>query len=108
EVKGYNISREVAVVPIMSKDHAEFIAYWIASIPAQNWLSGVAKGVTYVGINIEDLRRLPVPIPSRKEQQRIVSKVKELYSLAGQMEDSIYKTENRINVLEQSILSRAF
>jgi len=108
EVKGYNISREVAIVPIMSKDHAEFIAYWIASIPSQNWLSGVAKGVTYVGINIEDLRRLPVPIPPRKEQQRIVSKIKELYSLAGQMEDCIYKTENRINVLEQSILSRAF
>ena len=42
DLKGWNISREVAVVPI-STANPEFIAYWIASLAAQNWLTSVVS-----------------------------------------------------------------
>src|SRR5262249_35692897 len=74
EVWGWNISREVALVPVAHVS-SEFIAVWIASRPCQSWLTGVAKGVAYTGINIEDLRVLPVAMPSASEQQEIVRRV---------------------------------
>jgi hypothetical protein len=42
---------------------AEYAAFWIGSRTSQDWLSGVKKGAAYTGINIEDLRNLPVPLP---------------------------------------------
>lgn len=59
-MRGYNVSREVAVIPIHSKLDARFFCLAIASLPSQNWLTGVEKGVAYTGINIEDLKCLPL------------------------------------------------
>ena len=57
EMAGWNVSREVAVVPVSpSRINAAFLAYWIAAGVSQQWLGGVKKGAAYVGINIEDLR----------------------------------------------------
>src|SRR5262245_47255657 len=46
---GFNISREVAMLPVLSQLKSAFIAYAIASPWCQNWLSEVTKGVAYSG-----------------------------------------------------------
>jgi type I restriction enzyme S subunit len=84
-LRDWNISREVAVVPIMGVV-PQFIAFWIASLRCQNWLSSVAKGVAYTGINIADLKLLSVALPSLPEQQEIVRRVEGLFALADQLE----------------------
>jgi type I restriction enzyme, S subunit len=59
---GWNVSREVAVVPCdASLIDPEYLAYWIGTRASQEWLAHVEKGVAYTGINIGDLRSLPVP-----------------------------------------------
>ena len=72
QMRGWNISREVAMVPVLSSSDPKFVAFWIASIDSQNWLTGVTKGVAYTGINLEDLRLLPIAVPPLPEQQEIV------------------------------------
>jgi type I restriction enzyme S subunit len=53
EMQGWNVSREVAVVPVDPRlADSDFVAYWIASQASQRWLGGVKKGAAYVGINI--------------------------------------------------------
>jgi type I restriction enzyme S subunit len=86
ELRGWNVSREVAVIPV-DNVVPEFIAFWIASIPCQNWLTGVARGVAYTGINIKDLKRLPVALPSNEEQIEIVRRTKEFFNLADHIEN---------------------
>lgn len=62
---GWNVSREIAVVPVDPRTMTpEFLAYFIAAGVSQSWLAEVKKGAAFVGINIEDLRRLPVGVPS--------------------------------------------
>ena len=75
---GYNISREVALVPILAILSVEYCSYWVASKRAQNWLTGVTKGVAYTGINLEDLRQLPIALPPLNEQYVIIEQVKML------------------------------
>jgi type I restriction enzyme S subunit len=106
-LKGWNISREVAVVPI-STANPEFMAYWIASLAAQNWLTAVVKGVAYSGINIEDLRRLPVALPSKNEQEEIVRRVKNLFVLADKIETRYKTIQQQVDRLPHSILAKAF
>ena len=106
-LRGWNISREVAVVPIKGVV-PQFIAFWIASGRCQNWLTGVAKGVAYTGINIADLKLLPVALPSLPEQQEIVRRVEGLFALADQLEVRLAKARGQVDALTPSLLARAF
>jgi len=107
ELRNWNISREVALVPIAGV-LPKFVAFWVASSPCQNWLTGVAKGVAYTGINIEDLRLLPIALPPLAEQQEIVRRVEALFVLADNIEQRYKKAQAFIDKLTPSLLAKAF
>lgn len=107
-MQGWNISREVAVVPLLPEVESKYIAFWIASVRSQNWLSGVEKGVAYTGINLEDLRLLPTSLPPFAEQQEIVRRVEELFKTADALEARYNKAKAYVDKLTQSILAKAF
>ena len=108
-MNGWNVSREVAVVPVdYKKVNPSFISYLIGSVSTQKWLGGVKKGAAYVGINIEDLRQLPISFPQMKEQQIIVQKLDSLSFKIKKLE-AIYKTKlNDLEELKKAILQKAF
>lgn len=105
---GANISREVAMVPLQHKLDPQFFCYAIASTWSQNWLSEVTKGVAYTGINIRDLKRLPLPVPSLTEQREIVRRVGALFQLADAIERRVTAATVQAEKLTQSILAKAF
>ena len=86
EMVGYNISREVAVIPLIHQISKRYIAFTLASPFCQNWLSKNTKGIAYSGINIADLKQLPIPLPPLAEQHRIVAKVDALMALCDALE----------------------
>ncbi|MFZ1576202.1 MAG: restriction endonuclease subunit S [Chromatiaceae bacterium] len=109
EMAGWNVSREVAVVPADNKLVApSFLAYWIGSDTSQRWLGRVEKGVAYVGINIEDLRNLPVGIPSLEEQQEIVRRVETLFAYADRLEARYAAARAQVEHLTPALLAKAF
>ena len=109
EMAGWNVSREVAVVPADNKLVApSFLAYWIGSDISQRWLGRVEKGVAYVGINIEDLRNLPVGIPSLEEQQAIVRSVESLFAYADRLEARYATARAHVERLTPALLAKAF
>jgi type I restriction enzyme S subunit len=106
---GWNVSREVAVVaidPLKAVD--KYVAYMIASNETQQWLKNAQKGVAYVGINLEDLRKLPIRVPSIHEQTEIVRRVEQLFAFADTIEKKANAALERVNKLTQSILAKAF
>jgi type I restriction enzyme, S subunit len=107
-MKGFNVSREVAVVPVEAILEPWFVAFAVAADWSQNWLSGVTKGVAYTGVNIEDLRRLPLPIPPIPEQREIVRRVEALFTRADGIEDHVRVATAPAEHLPQAILARAF
>jgi ABC-type multidrug transport system ATPase subunit len=85
-----------------------FVAFAVAADWSQNWLSGVTKGVAYTGVNIEDLRRLPLPIPPIPERREIVRRVEALFTRADGIEDHVRVATAPAEHLPQAILARAF
>ena len=108
DMQGFNISREVALVPILSELEPFYFCYAIASIPSQNWLREVTKGVTYRGINIRDLKNLPLAVPPLAEQREIVCRVEALFKLADAIEKRVAAATIQADKLTQAILAKAF
>ena len=109
EMAGWNVSREVAVVPIdRKKIDTKFISYFIASGISQKWFGGVQKGAAYVGINIKDLRLLPVSVPPFSEQHTIVAKLDALSAETKQLEGIYERKLAALEELRRSVLQKAF
>jgi type I restriction enzyme S subunit len=109
QMRGWNVSREIAVVPVdEDKFLPEFLAFYIASQGAQSWLLGVEKGVAYTGINLVDLRALPVRQPPIREQQEIIRRVQELFALADQLEAKLTTARRIVERLTPALLAKAF
>jgi type I restriction enzyme S subunit len=106
---GWNVSREVAVVPVdPSKINPYYLAYWIGAGVSQQWLGSVKKGAAYVGINIEDLRMLPVQVPEMEEQLAVVRSL-ETFQAETQRLESIYRQKlAALEALKKSLLHQAF
>ena len=87
----------------------EFVAFSVASKGQQDWLTGVKKGATYTGINIEDLRQLPIRYPKELVDQRKVIGVVSDATVAARRLETIY-TQKLANLdeLKQSLLQKAF
>lgn len=109
EMVGWNVSREVAVIPVdPSVANPKFIAYWIASDECQRWLTAVAKGVAYTGINIEDLRKLPLSLPSIQEQTEIVRSVELLFAYVDRLDARLRNAQIATGRLTPALLAKAF
>ena len=109
EMIGWNVSREVAVVPVDErKVVSAFMALWIAGGGSQSWLRRTEKGVAYVGINIEDLRNLPVQLPSLLEQSEIVRRVEKLFAFADALEARLQAAHAATERLGPALLAKAF
>ncbi|CDX42893.1 putative type I restriction enzyme specificity subunit [Mesorhizobium plurifarium] len=108
-MSGWNVSREVAVAAVDAKYVlAEYAAYWIAATSSQQWLSGVERGVAYTGINIEDLRKLPVAYPNRDEQREIVRRIETAFNWIDRLASEATSARRLIDHLDQSVLAKAF
>lgn len=109
EMTGWNVSREIAVVPVDSERILPtFLAFWIGSSASQRWLARVRKGVAYVGINIQDLRNLPVEVPPLEEQQEIIRRVSDLFSYVDQLEGRYTAILQQLERITPTLLTKAF
>jgi type I restriction enzyme, S subunit len=109
EMVAWNVSREVAVVPVNpQRVNPAFLSYLIGADVSQQWLGGMKKGAAYVGINIEDLRRLPVSAPKLDEQLEVVGHLESLQEEVQRLE-SLYEYKlAALDALQKSLLHRAF
>jgi type I restriction enzyme S subunit len=108
ELEGGNITQHLVRASVHSFLSREFVACAIRSQHSQNWLVGEKKGVALQGVNVEDFRRLPLPIPPRPEQQEIVRRVATLFALADRIEARFAEGRKRVDSITQAILAKAF
>jgi type I restriction enzyme S subunit len=71
-------------------------------------MNNVAKGVTYTGINIMDLKRLPVPIPPLDEQAEILRLVEALFTVSDSVAKRIDAAARATRGYAQAVLAKAF
>jgi type I restriction enzyme S subunit len=109
EMVGWNVSREVAVVPVdQHRVDSTFLAYWIGTESSQSWLGRAEKGVAYTGINIEDLRTLPVELPPLAEQREIVRRVQSLFASVDALDARHRAGLTYVQHIIPALLAKAF
>ncbi|WP_437646667.1 restriction endonuclease subunit S [Sorangium sp. So ce362] len=103
------VSQHVGLVRPALVESAAFLHAWIVS-PAhgRRRLERVAYGAGKPGLNLDNLRELPVAFPPLSEQGRILAEVDRLLSVADEVEQSVRAQLARGRRLRQSILKHAF
>ena len=70
---GANLTQDTARIAIRSDVDAQYVRWFIESPVARQWMAQHTKGVAVTGINLGDLRKLPVPAVPLDEQHRIAN-----------------------------------
>ncbi|OPG06701.1 hypothetical protein B1R27_16520 [Streptomyces sp. GKU 895] len=91
ELDGGNINRGIARLRPREDLESEYLAHWLSSEWVQRWLSERMRGIDMPGLNLRDVRLLPVPVPELGEQRRKVH-------LINQVVDKVHET--RATLLE--------
>ena len=90
------VSQHVALLRLKNHKHSPFLHMWLTG----NWagrhlLLKDSYGIRS-GLNLKQIRELPVPLPSLAEQERIVARVNELTALCDRLEEQVREGE-RLN-----------
>ena len=104
---GANVSRDVARMSPTKRLLPGFLAAFLVSPEAQRYFSEHARGVAVQGVNIGDLRRLPVPVPDIEDQRSVLARIETLSSANRRIRKEIDVAERRSDQLRRSILSQA-
>jgi len=102
----FAIVRSVLLLrPIINPD---FLLRWTQSSWCFNWMSTASGASAQPHLYINDVRRMPVPVPPLPEQQEIVRRVDALFALADRIEAKVSAATARAEKLTQAILAKAF
>ncbi|MEC0269368.1 restriction endonuclease subunit S [Paenibacillus anseongense] len=87
----------------------EYIAYFTKTKFAKEYFfNNASQTVNLASINITVLGNLPIPIPPVEEQMQIIKIINSLYEKIEKIENIYMYTKEKIQNIEESILSRAF
>jgi len=107
ELVGANVSRDVArIAPLQDLDPA-YLAHYLAGPDAFRYFAAAARGVGVRGVNIGDLRRMPIPLPPLADQRRIVAELEQQLSLIDALRAAVESAQKRSAALRRAILERA-
>ncbi|MGK7754934.1 MULTISPECIES: restriction endonuclease subunit S [unclassified Roseovarius] len=85
EAAGFNVSREVAVIPLLDGVDPVFVRALMLTDGAQRFMTENIKGVAQRGINLKDVRLLPVPRPSEEIVSKFTSIVERTNSIVKKL-----------------------
>jgi type I restriction enzyme S subunit len=105
---GGNVSREIAVIPLTELTNPKYAMYVLAAPTNQQRMFGHTKGTSYVGINLKDVRQLPIPAISFPEQLRIVDSLDRLHAKVEALKRLQAETATELDAMLPAILDRAF
>ena len=102
------VSQHVGLMRPTRKEIGKFGHLWlIAELGGRGLLYSFIYG-DKPGLNLQQLRSLPIPIPSVKEQKAIVTKVEKLLAICDQLETRITSNQTHAEQLMQTVLQEAF
>lgn len=108
ELEAGNITQDTARIAPLPHMDARFLATYLVSEQAQRYFRRVARGVAVKGLNIGDLRTMPIPVPPLGEQRRIVARTERELSIADAMTAETDRAVLRSGSLRRAILGAAF
>jgi len=104
EYKGFNVTRDVAVIPLEDSVETRFIDFYLRSAGVIEWMRQRLQGSVTQKINLETLRDLPVYLPPIYEQKAIAH-------ILGTLDDKIElnrKTNETLEAMAKALFKSWF
>lgn len=99
-------------VAIFRTDRSDISKKYLVHLLNSPWFKGQVKlyesGTTRKRISRKNLNNIEIPLPSFDEQQRIVSRIEELFSSLDNAVETLRKTKEQLAVYRQAVLKEAF
>lgn len=89
---------------LRSKTNNKFLCYYLNSFNYKGYVSGTTR----LKLTQAEMKRIPVPVPPLSEQERIVSRIEELFSQLDAGVETLKKTKAQLAVYRQAVLKEAF
>lgn len=102
--KGWNITREVAIIPVIGNINLTYLLNFLKSDGTQSKILGDVKGVAQSGVNLKDLRNLTIYCPPLPLQTQFAERVKAIEEQKQLAQRSLKKSRELFN----SLLQKAF
>lgn len=89
---------------LKSKYNNKFLCYYLNSINYKDYVSGTTR----LKLTQAQMKRILIPVPSIEEQERIVSKIEELFSKLDNAVETLNATKTQLKLYKQAVLKNAF
>ena len=89
---------------LRSKTNNRFLCYYLNSFNYKGFVSGTTR----LKLTQAEMKRIPIPVPSLPEQERIVARIEELFSQLDAGVETLKKTKAQLAVYRQAVLKEAF
>jgi type I restriction enzyme, S subunit len=99
-------NQAVAAINTTKSFNKRFLYYYL--LKNRDRLLQQRKGGAQPNISQKILSNFPIPLPTLEEQNRIVSKIEELYSELDHSEAGLIKAQKQLELYKQSLLKSAF
>lgn len=104
---GANISRTIAKIPLANKRLNKWVRYFLLSPQGQEIILANSGGTTRASLNIGDLKKINIPLPSFFEQHQTVNKLDELLAQVDSIKTRLDVIPNILKRFRQSVLANA-
>ena len=108
ELAGANITQGTARLRPSCVTSTEYLAIALESPPVQEWLHKHYRGIDMPGLNLADVRRLPLPLPPLEEQEQIIERVTMLMHFADGVSSHVLDAITHANSQWRTTLISAF
>jgi type I restriction enzyme, R subunit len=108
ELNGANITQGTAHFRPSCALRSKFLTLALEAPATQRWLHRHYRGIDMPGLNLADVRRVPVPIPSLEEQDEIIRRVESILSYAENLEARYAAARAQVERLTPALLAKAF
>jgi type I restriction enzyme S subunit len=100
--------KNVCLVKQGNKADQNYLLYFFRSVQAQNYIQLFSNGGAQEFIGLTALRKLPIPMPSKEVQEKVVDSLNTIFSLSKVIENNTIQKLNSLVKLKQAILKQAF
>lgn len=94
--------------PLSTKLETKYLFYYMLTNEFLSFATTAGERSVLPKINQKGLNIIPIPVPSLKEQQEIVSRVESMFAKADAIEKQYESLKAKIESLPQAILHKAF
>lgn len=94
--------------PDQTKITPKYLYWLLTNSNTKEFLESESKGTTMSNLNLSIAKKIPVKLPSLREQIEVIKRVEQLYKVADKIEARYNKAKAQLDKLPQSLLAKAF